>query len=296
MTKYRDFFSHHTNDLFQSDFELSDDDMSKLKKYFSEFDEPENLIKKLRRDKGNLDQLAVQVLGRSLFDDQYKDMQNHNRYDENSISVPISLPLSKEMLIEPKYDGRVSLAERNKIAGPAYAVPVSDAEKKTANLMRKKFVEVLKQLERLDRYLLVFFDNVDDLDNSVDISSLGLLLKRYEKKLKHKFTEFSDELEKGLTGYSASLTDTKLDNIRDLIIENTKNMREGMIELFKFFRKVQDPEFLSEVKKTYDVIKSSIDDLSNVIRDQLFTHLDQNILGRLRLGQANIPLSIKQVQ
>jgi len=183
-----------------------------------------------------------------------------------------------------------------KTAEPAFSLPVSNHEKKIAEKIRKEFEDLLKELEKFSRYLLVFFDNADDLEGTEDLSSLAPLVKKYEVKLKNRFNAFTDKLEKGLTNYNDGFADTELDNIRDLIIENTKNMRKGIIDLLKHFNKVEDPEFLKEAKDAYAVINKSIEQLEFIIKDELFTHIDFDILGRIRLGVSQAPLCIKEAK
>lgn len=183
-----------------------------------------------------------------------------------------------------------------KTADPAFSLPVSNHEKKIAEQIRKDFEGLLKELEKFSRYLLVFFDHADDLEGTENLRSLNPLIKRYEVKLKNRFNAFTDKLEEGLENYNNGFSDTELDNIRDLIIENTKNMRKGVIDLLKLFKKVEDPEFLKEVKDTYAIIQKSIDQLDFIIKDELFNHIDFDILGRIRLGVAQAPLCIKEAK
>lgn len=178
-------------------------------------------------------------------------------------------------------------------AEPAFTLPVSKQEKEVAENLRKEFEDMLRELERFGRYLLVFFDRVDDLEGTEDMSSISPLLKKYERKLKKKFNFFLAQLEDGLEHYNDSFSDTELDNIRDLIIENTKNMRKGLLDLLRHFDNAGDPEFLGEAKEAYAIISSSIEQIKFLIREELFTHIDFDILGRIRLGVAQAPLVIR---
>jgi hypothetical protein len=177
-----------------------------------------------------------------------------------------------------------------KISGPAFSVPVSKEEKKIAEKLRAEFFDLLKELEKFSRYLDVFFDHVDNLTETEDLSSLRPIIKKYERKLKRKFNDFLQSLEEGLAHYNDTFADTELDNIRDLIIEHTKSMRKGLIGLLDIFDKVEDPDFIEEAKKIYEVILLSIKQLEFVIREELFDHIDFDILGRIRLGLHQAPL------
>ena len=183
-----------------------------------------------------------------------------------------------------------------KIAQPAYSLPVSNYEKQIAEKIRSDFKSMLQELDRLSRYLLVFFDNVDDLPSNEDLTSLTPLMKKYEVKLKNRFNSFTTKLEEGFAHYNDGFADTKLDNIRDLIIETTKVMREGVVSLLKAFNKVEDPEFLTEAKTAYELIDKNIQQLFFIVQEELFSHIDLDILGRIRLGISQVPLTIKEAK
>ena len=180
-----------------------------------------------------------------------------------------------------------------KTAGPAYSLPVSKEEKKIAEELRVEFMELLKELEKFSRYLLVFFDRIDDIADTENLDSISPLLKKYERKLKAKFNDFLQALEDGLAHYNDSFADTELDNIRDLIIEHAKNMRKSLLVLLELFDRVSDPEFVASAKTAYEGIAKSIEQLEFMIREELFDHIDYDILGRIRLGTNSLPLTIQ---
>ena len=180
------------------------------------------------------------------------------------------------------------------VANPEFSVPVSGQERKLAKNLRDRFEELIVTLDEFDKFLLVFFDNVDDLEDNVNLTTLGPLIKKYEHKLKKKFNFFMTKLEDALDNYQTGFSDTKLDNIRDLIIENTKGMRNGLIKLIRLFKKVKDPEFVKEAKDTYVIIAESIAQLNVIIKEELFRHIDYDILGRIRLGVSEAPLVLKK--
>jgi phytoene dehydrogenase-like protein len=180
-----------------------------------------------------------------------------------------------------------------KTAGPAFSVPVSNEEKKAAERLRKEFEDILKELEKCSRYLLVFFDHTDDFTDDQSLDGLAPLMKRYEKKLKQKFNNFLEALERGLEHYNESFSDTELDNVRDLIIEHVKSVRKGLIAIIDLFARLEDPEFVEAAQKAYQEISSSIERVDFVIREELFDHIDYDILGRIRIGSGEFPLTLR---
>jgi len=176
---------------------------------------------------------------------------------------------------------------------PQFTVPVSTYERKLAGRLRSRFEDLIKDLEAFDRFLLVFFDNMDDLEDQTDLGTLAPLIKKYERQLKNIFKEFMEKLEIALESYQTGFVDTKLDNIRDLIIETTKSMRKGLIGLIKVFKNVDDKDFVKEVRDQYNIISSSIEQMNTIVKEELFRHIDYNILGRIRLGLQEAPLTLR---
>jgi hypothetical protein len=119
------------------------------------------------------------------------------------------------------------------------------------------------------------------------------LIKKYERKLKKKFNKFLDSLELGLKHYNKTFADTELHNIRDLIIEHTKNMRKSLVDLMNLFRKVEDPDFMGQAQMIFQALAKSIEQAEFAIREELFNHIDYDILGRIKLGINQAPLSIR---
>lgn len=178
-----------------------------------------------------------------------------------------------------------------KKAETAFSLPVSEKEKELATAVRKEFEEVLKNLEEFDRYIKVFFDHLDDLNDKTDMAAINMLMKKYERKLKVKFNDFLSKLGDSLTHYNTMLSDTEMDNLRDLIIECAKGMRSVLVALLKIFGKVRDPDFVTEAKAIYPSMSKSIEQMRRMIKIDLFGHIDGDILGRIRIGGAQFPLT-----
>lgn len=175
----------------------------------------------------------------------------------------------------------------------AFAIPVSKDERDSAYRLRRLFEKVLEELDKFEKFSLVFFDYANKMDAGTSVKALSPLIKKYEHKLKKKFNGFIMTLESALEEYNSSFTDTELTNMRDLLIENAKTMRNSLIELLQTFKKIDDQNFIADAKTKYEFISKAIEQLKNVIRGELFNHIDYNILGRIRLGINQAPLVIR---
>lgn len=178
-----------------------------------------------------------------------------------------------------------------KFAGPAFSLPVTEEEKENAEAVRSLFEDVLRKQDYLLDYLNVFFDQIDDLAVDRGLIKVSPLIKRYEQKLKKIFNIYIKSVSRALSKYESAFTDTELDDIRDLIIENVKNMRQETINLLILMKDVGSDNFVNDAKEAYSNILLISEKIEKLIRHEWFYHIDYDILGKIKLG--SIPLSLK---
>jgi len=178
-------------------------------------------------------------------------------------------------------------------SGSAFAVPVTKEEKKRAEQMRERFANMLINLAAIEKFLNVFFDHSNDLQEGSDLSTIAPLITKYENKLRERFNKVLYEIGDCLDNYGAGFVDNKLDNIKELIIQTATDMRRSVVELLGEFGKVDDPQFLKRASDKFAALQLNIDHMNNIIREELFKHIDQNILGRIRIGSEEFPLVIR---
>jgi hypothetical protein len=107
--KYHDFFNNHLQDDIQNRYNLSDDEMMSLLNFLQEFGEDNfAILKRMRRKEnvGHLDRVIKEYLGKELEKDSHTDMKLDPVTTQDGLSMPMGVPLSKDMLIEPNYDGQ----------------------------------------------------------------------------------------------------------------------------------------------------------------------------------------------
>lgn len=70
-------------------------------------------------------------------------------------------------------------------------------------------------------------------------------------------------------------------------------MRNAIIDLLVLMKNVGAETFTSEALEKYEQIKNIGDKLETLIREEWFGKIDFDILGQIRLGDSQPPLSIK---
>lgn len=181
----------------------------------------------------------------------------------------------------------------NKEARPSFSIPISSDEKSMAEKLRAQFAEVIEALSVVDRYVTVFSEHIDHLEADADLSKMRPLIRRYGVRLKERFNEFIELLESALKEFTVGFDDRQLSNIKYMIIENVRLLRENVIEVLKFFNYVEDPDFITNCQNRFETLHKYIDNFNTLVRNQLFEHLDYNILGRIRLGVFEAPITLR---
>lgn len=102
---YEKFFMQHLLDQVQAEYDLDDEEMSKLISYLEKFEaDPRKALKMARKkqNKKNLDNIVRMVLNKEIADNSHTEYRPEPVLNGNKPFVfPIGLPLSKDMIIEP---------------------------------------------------------------------------------------------------------------------------------------------------------------------------------------------------
>lgn len=102
---YNEFFMQHVIDQVQGEYDLSDEEMSKLIQYLEKFEaDPKQALKRARktRNKSNLDNIIRLVLNKEIANNAHKEFRDDPLPAQSGpLSVPMSLPLTLDMTIEP---------------------------------------------------------------------------------------------------------------------------------------------------------------------------------------------------
>lgn len=285
-----DFFLSHLYDDISQRYNIDGDQTRQLVKFVYQTNKKsdKDILKSL---KDNASEEEVhKILAYLASKDGKTEKREDSMRDFQTFVVPegMSLRQTQHINFSPLKKG-----DSMKLAGPAYSIPVSEHEKALAIKVRKSFEGLLKKQDNLLKFLAIFFDHLEELQDQAGLIKISPLIKRYEHKMRRLFNEYIKEFSKALSSYENNFSDSDMDDIRDLIIENVKSMREIMIEIIYLMQNVAAKTFSEEVLSKYRTFIDLSEKLEGIIRDEWFGHIDYDILGRIRLG-TEIPLSIKK--
>ena len=180
-----------------------------------------------------------------------------------------------------------------KKANPTFSSPVSDEEKEHARAVRKLFTEVLNSQKVLHTHLDVFSKELEKLQDTSGMSKIAPLLRRYSHKFRDLCNEYIKTLEGAVQSTADHFKDADMSNLRDLIVESVRDIRDNAKLFIAEFRHVEDEKFVDNIKGLIDKIVQRLEQIESSISDELFAHIDFNILGKIRLSYHDLPLSTK---
>jgi hypothetical protein len=180
-----------------------------------------------------------------------------------------------------------------KLAVPVYSVDISEEEQKQAQKTRDQFEDLVYKLDAVFDHLEVLNSAFEGVADSAQFGALVKLFHQYRNKTQRLFNEMIQQLELALKELNNTVSDTEMAQIKDTIVGEIREIRDGGIELLDLLEHPTDKKFVQTFKSTVSRVLQRGRALEEVIEDQLFAHIDGDILGRVRLGSTT-PLVVKR--
>lgn len=180
-----------------------------------------------------------------------------------------------------------------KVSVPVYSVNITEDEKKQAATTRDNFKHLLKFMEDAFEHLYILDNALEGIGDTKNFISLGKLFSQYKRKTQKLFNVFIKHLEQALIELNNTISDSEMERIRDVIVSEVREIRDGVLDLLDLLDNPEDKTFIQDFRSTVERVGRRADSLREVITDQLFSHIDHDIMGQIRLGH-QAPLSIKR--
>lgn len=181
-----------------------------------------------------------------------------------------------------------------KLADPMFNTKVSPEEIAAAQQVRALFQDFLKAQEVVRTHLDGFFEKLSETKDTSNLQRISPVLRKYIQKYRDICNDYIATLEKAVQYTASNFRDTDMTNTRDLIVESVKDVRNLSKDLILGFGNIDGEAFVQTVNEIYEKLSSRLDQIDSTVSDELFGHIDYNILGKIRLSSVNLPLSIKQ--
>lgn len=168
---------------------------------------------------------------------------------------------------------------------PKFTTDVPDGEKAIAKQVKKDFKDLLDSLDDALKLIYDFKDAVleehpskEDLNNSYK----GRVI-RYKRKLVEAFNGVLEGLKKTVNSLQG-IMDPEMLNLRALIMAEFDELSDGVEGVLDLFKDMNSDGFTKELERLCTQLKSRKTSISGIIDNQLMSHLENDILGKMKIS------------
>lgn len=183
---------------------------------------------------------------------------------------------------------------KNTIAetGPRMTLEISQQERIIAKNIKKEFKQILRELEDAITVVVDLKESIteqrpskEDLNNKYR----GRLL-RYRRKIINVFNVFLSHLKKTLEMISTTksentIGDPELTNLKGIIMTEVGELSDGVSAILDILDEVGREGFTKSLELICAQMEKRQKSIIDVVDNQLLGHIDNNILGRIRISQ-----------
>lgn len=169
--------------------------------------------------------------------------------------------------------------------GPLMFVKITPEETEIAKKIKEEFKVSLDKLKDAFNILKSFKDALtdehpskEDLENKYK----GRFL-RYSRKIRQSFNDFLLPT-KSILNMVDKITDPNMERIRSVVIAEISEMSEGIDMVLDLLKDPAQKDFTSTIEELFAQIEKRKVNIHEAVEHQLFGHIDQNILGKLKIS------------
>lgn len=175
--------------------------------------------------------------------------------------------------------------------GPRLTLEVTEKERETAKAAKKEFKNLLKQLDDSLRLIFDIKDAIvkerptqDDLQNKYR----GRLL-RYRRKVQSTFNDQLLALKEAIENLSP-ISDSETSKLREIIVSEFDELSDSVESFLSLLGEAEKEGFTQKLERLCAQLEKRKQSINEVIDNQLFSHIDSDILGRKKVSslKANI--------
>lgn len=165
-----------------------------------------------------------------------------------------------------------------------FSVPVSESEKKQAQLLRNEMDALLEYMSEFHEFFDILAESLGEVESGKELVSIGNLIVKYKYKLRDHFNNVIRQLSKVLLESKRLFSETKTDQIQETIKANFSEIRLAFIDVIHFMEDYSSDDFPSKTVEKYELINKYMSQVEIVLRDEWMAHIDKNILTKVKLS------------
>lgn len=208
----------------------------------------------------------------------------------NLFSVPVGDPMVATQTAVAstrstnKTANKLCMLPLSKTAITINTIEISPEEKEQATITRKKFEDMLDKMNQAFEHLGLLNGSLTGITDPKSLEPLRKLFKQFKRKMQRMFNEFIDALELALQESNKTVTDSEMDRIVDTVVAEVREIRDGAEKLLVYLKEPQESDFVKNFTATVERLNARRESLTEIVTDQLFVHVDEDVLNKVRLG------------
>lgn len=170
--------------------------------------------------------------------------------------------------------------------GPQLTMEISERERAIAKASKKEFKEILKSLNKALNVIYDLRDAIvrqrpskEDLENKYR----GRLL-RYRRKIAEIFNSLLEHLKSALQSLN-EITDSDMTNLKKIVIAEFDELSDGVEGVMDLLKNPDREGFTKNLERLSTQMQRRYISISEIIDNQLFSHLEQDILGKMKISK-----------
>jgi hypothetical protein len=167
-----------------------------------------------------------------------------------------------------------------------FSVPVSDGEKERAVALKDRIHDFCDRIKKFKDFFDAFFTSLEQISSGKDLIPIGATLKRYQYKLRSHFNNCVKTLSLVLVSYRSLYSESRTDQIRDVMMNTFSEARLKFIELMSLMDDFDSDNFIAGAKENYQQINNYMEKVLASCQEEWISHIDKNILGKLKLASS----------
>lgn len=172
------------------------------------------------------------------------------------------------------------------IQGPQMTLEITEEEKSKAKAIKKEFKTILKELDKALKVVLDLRDaivNQRPTKEDLEKKYRGRLL-RYKSRIKKEFNHFLTHTRNTLE-LLADITDPEMIRLREILIAEIGEMSDGAEAFIDLLSETDRDNFTQSLERLVGQMEKRKKSIEDVVEDQLFGHIDHDILGRMKISE-----------
>lgn len=170
--------------------------------------------------------------------------------------------------------------------GPRLTLTVTDTERAVAKEVKDEFKDILKKLDKsvrsitdLKKVIVEKHPSQEDLKNKYR----GRLL-RYRRKIQKVFNDFLMDVQASLEKL-AKISDPDMLRLREILAAEVGELSDGAEAVLDLLQDVERDGFTKTLEQICAQMEKRQKSIKDVIDNQLFGHIDQDVLGKMRISE-----------